>query len=161
MAHRWAILVACAVVVASTYPLFKASGLNFVPDEDESRFQVFARLPVGSSLASTQSLLDRIARDLRDKIPGVSDTLAITAFGGGGGQSNQGMVFARLLPIEDRAFSQAELVTRARALIEPYRRDAVVAVQSSNSSAFGRGGGGGGGGGIQYALSGPDLEKLG
>src|SRR6185312_5042560 len=72
MAHRLAIVIACVCVVASTYPLFKASGLNFVPDEDESRFQVFARLPVGSSLAATQSLLDRIARDLRDKIPGVS-----------------------------------------------------------------------------------------
>ncbi len=159
MAHRWAIVIACAVVVMSTYPLFKASGLNFVPDEDESRFQVFAQLPVGSSLASTQSLLDRIARDLRVKIPGVSDTLAISAFGRGGGQSNQGMVFARLVPIEDREFSQADLVTRARALMKPYRRDAIVAVQSSNSSAFGRGGGGGGGG-IQYALSGPNLEKL-
>jgi HAE1 family hydrophobic/amphiphilic exporter-1 len=155
MAHRWAILIACAVVVASTYPLFKASGLNFVPDEDESRFQVFAQLPVGSSLASTQSLLDRIARDLRDKIPGVSDTLAIAAFGRGGGQSNQGIVFARLVQIEDREFSQADLVTRARALMKPYRREAIVAVQNSNSSAFGRGGGG-----IQYALSGPDLEKL-
>jgi hydrophobic/amphiphilic exporter-1 (mainly G- bacteria), HAE1 family len=160
MAHRWAIVIVCAVVVGSTYPLFKASGLNFVPDEDESRFQVFVRLPVGSSLAATESLLDRIALELRQKIPGVSDTLAITAFGGGGGQPNQGTVFARLYPIHERKYSQAELVARARALVKPYRRDAIVVVQSANSSAFGRGGGGGGGGGIQYAFSGPDLEKL-
>jgi len=159
MAHRWAVVITCAIVVVSTYPLFKTSGLNFVPDEDESRFQVFVRLPVGSSLAATQSLLDRIARDLRDKIPGVSDTLAITAFGQGGGQANQGIVFARLVPIGDRAHSQAALVTMTRPLVKPYRREAIVAVQGSSSSVFQRGSGPGGGG-IQYALSGPDLEKL-
>ncbi len=58
------------------------SGVNFTPDEDESRIQITARLPVGSSLAATQSLLDRIARDAREQLPGVSDTLAITGFGG-------------------------------------------------------------------------------
>ena len=42
------------IVIASTYPLFRMSGVNFVPDEDESRIQVSVRLPVGSSLAATQ-----------------------------------------------------------------------------------------------------------
>ena len=63
--HRWIIAGTCALVIASMYPLFRMSGVNFTPDEDESRFQLTARLPVGSSLASTQSLLDRIARDIR------------------------------------------------------------------------------------------------
>src|SRR5262245_35675847 len=159
MAHRWAVVITCAIVVLSTYPIFKASGLNFVPDEDESRFQVFARLPVGSSLAATRSLLDRIALDLREKIPGVSDTLAISAFGRGGGQANTGIVFARLVPIDNRAHSQAELVAMARPLIRPYRKEAIVTVQGTSSSVFQRGSGPGGGG-IQYALSGPQLDKL-
>ncbi len=159
MGHRWAVVITCAIVVLSTYPLFKMSGLNFVPDEDESRFQVYARLPVGSSLAATQSLLDRIALDLREKIPGVSDTLSISAFGRGGGQANTGIVFARLVPIADRAHSQAELVAIARPLIRPYRKEALVTVQGTSSSVFQRGSGPSGGG-IQYALSGPDLDKL-
>ena len=37
----------------SLVPLFRASGINFTPDEDESRFQISVRLPVGSSLAAT------------------------------------------------------------------------------------------------------------
>ncbi len=45
-------------------PLYRLSGINFTPDEDESRFQISVRLPVGSSLAATQSLVDRIARDM-------------------------------------------------------------------------------------------------
>jgi hydrophobe/amphiphile efflux-1 (HAE1) family protein len=157
MAHRLLIVGTCVMVVASLVPLYKASGVNFTPDEDESRFQISARLPVGSSLAATQSLLDRIARDLREQLPGVSDTLAIAGFGGGGaGQSNAGMIFVRLLPIEDREFSQQELVARARQMTAPYRQSAFVGVQGSGGLAVisGRGAA------IQYALVGPDLDQL-
>ena len=49
-----------SLVVASIFPLYRMSGMNFTPVEDESRFQISVRLPVGSSLAATQSLVDRI-----------------------------------------------------------------------------------------------------
>ena len=150
MAHRWAVVIVCVVVVAATVPIFRTLGVNFVPDEDESRFQVSVRLPVGSSLAATQSLLDRVARDLREQLPGVSDTLAITGFGGAGGMANQGTVFARLIPADSRPTQQA-LVARARRLVQPYRREAVIGVQA----ASGISGIGGRGAAIQYALVGP------
>jgi HAE1 family hydrophobic/amphiphilic exporter-1 len=156
LAHRWVIVAACAIVIASVYPLFKMSGVNFTPDEDESRIQINARLPVGSSLAATQSLLDRIARDAREQLPGVSDTLAITGFGGGGGGSNVGVVFARLKPIEERALSQQELVIRARKVTQQYRQSARISVQGSSGIQVVSGRGAA----IQYALVGPDLQKL-
>jgi len=155
MAHRLLVVGVCVLVVASTVPIFRTLGVNFVPDEDESRFQVSARLPVGSSLPATQSLLDQISRDLREQLPGMSDTLAIAGFGGAGGQANQGTVFARLTPASSRP-PQQELVARARKLIAPYRKHAVVSVQGQTSIA----GVGGRGAAIQYALVGPDLEKL-
>jgi HAE1 family hydrophobic/amphiphilic exporter-1 len=156
MAHRLVIVGTCVLVVVSLVPLYKASGVNFTPDEDESRFQISVRLPVGSSIAATQSLLDRIARDLRDNLPGVSDTLAITGFGGGGGQSNAGMLFVRLKPIDERQFSQQELVVRTRRLVQPYRKSAFIGVQGSGGLTVisGRGAT------IQYALVGPDLKQL-
>ncbi|HZA34768.1 MAG TPA: efflux RND transporter permease subunit [Vicinamibacterales bacterium] len=155
MAHRWAVVVVCVAVIASTVPIYRTLGVNFVPDEDESRFQVSVRLPVGSSLAATQSLLDRIARDLREQLPGVSDTLAITGFGGAGGMANQGTVFTRLIPAHSRPTQQA-LVIRARKLVQPYRQEAVIGVQA----AGGISGIGGRGAAIQFALVGPDLAKL-
>ena len=156
MAHRWAIVVTCAVVIASTYPLYKMSGVNFTPDEDESRFQVSVRLPVGSSLAATQSLLARIARDIREQLPGVTDTLEIAGFGGGGGQANGGTMFVRLQPIAERELSQQELVARARRLTQQYRQSARISVQGAGGiqALSGRGAA------IQYALVGPDLQKL-
>ncbi|HEX6974670.1 MAG TPA: efflux RND transporter permease subunit, partial [Vicinamibacterales bacterium] len=155
LAHRWVVVGACAIVIASVYPLFKASGVNFTPDEDESRIQINARLPVGSSLAATQSLLDRVARDAR-ALPGVSDTLAITGFGGGGGGSNVGVVFARLKPIDERELSQQELVIRARKMTQPYRPSARISVQGSSGIQVVSGRGAA----IQYALVGPDLQRL-
>jgi len=154
MAHRALVVATCAVVIASSYPLFRMSGMNFVPDEDESRFQISARLPVGSSLPVTQALLDRIARDMRDRLPGVSDTLALTGFQGNG--VNAGTVFVRLKPIDDRALSQQQIVARARRLLEPYRKVAVIGIQASS----GLPGIGGRGGSVQFALVGPDLAKL-
>ena len=85
MAHRLADRRASAsLVVASMVPLFRLSGMNFTPDEDESRFQVSVRLPVGSSLAR-RSRCSSASRATSATLPGVSDTLAIAGFGGGGG----------------------------------------------------------------------------
>jgi hydrophobic/amphiphilic exporter-1 (mainly G- bacteria), HAE1 family len=157
MAHRWLIVGTSAMVVASVVPLYQMSGINFTPNEDESRYQISVRLPVGSSLAATRSLMDRIAQDVRDNIPGVSDTLAIPGGGGGGfGQTNAGSIFVRLQPIREREIGQQELINRTRQLIQPYRQSATISVQSAGGlvAIAGRGAA------IQYALVGPDLQKL-
>ena len=156
MAHRIVIVLICVLVMSSLVPLFKSSGVNFTPDEDESRFQISGRLPVGSSLSATQTLLDRIARDVKDRLPGVTDTLALVGFGGGNTSPNSGVVYARLKPIEEREFSQQELVIQTRKLVQPYRKTAVISIQSAGGiqALSGRGAA------IQYALVGPSLQKL-
>ncbi len=157
MQHRWVIVTTCAIVIASIYPLFRMSGVNFTPNEDESRFQISARLPIGSSLAATQSLVDRLSRDIRAQIPGVTDVQA-TAGGNSfrGGGSNSGNLWVRLKPIDEREHSQQELIVRTRTLIAPYRQSAVISVQGMGGLSFA----GGRGSAIQYALVGPDLKKL-
>jgi HAE1 family hydrophobic/amphiphilic exporter-1 len=154
MAHRAVVVALCVLVILSSYPLFQMSGMNFVPDEDESRFQISARLPVGTSLPVTQSVLDRIARDMREGLPGVSDTLALAGFQGNG--VNAGTVFVRLVPIDERRLSQQQIVARARTMLAPYRKQAVIGIQASS----GLPGIGGRGGNVQFALVGPDLKKL-
>ena len=157
MHHRWVIVATCAIVIASIYPLYRMSGVNFTPNEDESRFQISARLPIGSSLAATQSLVDRLSRDIRAQIPGVTDVQA-TAGGNSfrGGGSNSGNLWVRLKPIDEREHSQQELITRTRTLMAPYRQSAVISVQGMGGLSFA----GGRGSAIQYSLVGPDLKKL-
>jgi HAE1 family hydrophobic/amphiphilic exporter-1 len=157
MAHRWLIVTACGLVVLSIFPLYRASGINFTPVEDESRFQVSVRLPVGSSIAASQSLVDRISRDILQNLPGV---LAVQGnagqTGGGTGGNNSGSVFVRLKPIDERDISQQALMVQARRLVQPYRKAAVISVQGTGGLSFA----GGRGAQIQYALVGPDLTKL-
>jgi HAE1 family hydrophobic/amphiphilic exporter-1 len=65
-------------------------------------------------------------------------------------------VFVRLKPIEERDKSQQEIMLMARQLVQPYRKSAVISVQGTGGLFFI----GGRGAQIQYALVGPDLQKL-
>ena len=83
MAHRWVIVVACVLVIFSIVPLFKFVGKNFLPVDDQSQFEINVRAPEGATLAATNTLVEKIAADLR-KLPGVTDTLVTI----GGGQQH-------------------------------------------------------------------------
>jgi HAE1 family hydrophobic/amphiphilic exporter-1 len=156
MAHRWIVVLICALVVASIWPLYRAVGMNFLPDEDESTYQVYLRAPQGTSLAATQSILDRIARDVRENIPGVESTLAIAGFGGGG--VNNGFVLVRLVPVEKRKYSQTDLIQKTRNLLRKYSKDFEIGV--SGSSSIGASIGMGRSTSLAFYIAGPDLGKL-
>ena len=114
MRFRWAVVLLCVLVVASIYPLFNFVGMAFLPDEDESAFDVNLRGPQGTSLSATQSILDRIARDMREQMPEVQTTLVLAGFGGSGG--NGGRIFVTLKPVSERDKSQADLINKARGI---------------------------------------------
>ena len=163
MRFRWAVVLLCVLVVASIYPLFKYVGMAFLPDEDESAFQISVRGPQGTSLSATQSILDRIARDVREQLPGVKSTLVMAGGfggGGGGGSANAGSINVSLVPVEQRKFSQADLINRSRAIIKnyqskDYRINASASSSIGNSLGLGRGGSS-----IGYYIAGPDMQKL-
>jgi hydrophobic/amphiphilic exporter-1 (mainly G- bacteria), HAE1 family len=165
MRFRWAVVLICVLVVASIYPLFKFVGMAFLPDEDESAFSISLRGPQGTSLSATQSILDRIARDVREQIPGVKNTLVQAGGfggggGGGGGSSNSGNVNVSLVPVGERKFSQAELINRTRNILKKYQSKDYRINASGSSSISGSLGLGRGGSGIGYYLSGPDMDQL-
>jgi HAE1 family hydrophobic/amphiphilic exporter-1 len=159
MAHRWVVVVACAVVIASIVPMYKLAGYNLLPDEDESTFQVSLRAPQGTSLAATQSILDHIARDIREQIPGVEATLAIAGFGGQQ-STNTGQITVRLVPPQDRKLSQADIIQRTRRLVRPpnYPKEFVIGASAISSIAGAIGGGRSSA--LAFFVTGPDLDKL-
>src|SRR5882762_8154271 len=65
MAHRWVIIVACAIVIVSIVPLFMLVGKNFLPVDDQSQFELNVRAPEGYTLAATSALAERISADVR------------------------------------------------------------------------------------------------
>jgi multidrug efflux pump subunit AcrB len=163
MAHRWVVVVACIVAVIAIWPLYRYVGYNFLPDEDESSYQISLRAPQGTSLPATQSVLERVARDVREQIPGVESTLVNAGgFGGGGGGSpNSGSISVRLKPVKERKFSQVDLIQQTRELIRKRKYPKEYVINASGTSSIGASiGGGRGGSSLAMFISGPDIQKL-
>ena len=161
MRFRWAVVLICMITVASIVPLYRYVGMAFLPDEDESNFQISIRGPQGTSLAATQSILDRISRDVREKMPGVRNTVVNAGGFGGGSTGNSGSVSINLVPVSERSQSQTQLINMARGMVRPYQQNKDWRVIVSASSSIAQGIGlGRGGSGIGYYISGPDMEQL-
>ncbi|HVF87180.1 MAG TPA: efflux RND transporter permease subunit, partial [Pyrinomonadaceae bacterium] len=116
MAHRWVVVLMCVIVIVSIVPLFMFVGKNFLPVDDQSQFEVNVRTPEGSTLAATSALVERIATDIRQNLPGVTDTLVTI----GGGQQqvvNSGSIYVKLSDIGEREKSQEQMMSDARQLL--------------------------------------------
>ena len=154
MAHRWVVVLLCALVILSIVPLFMFVGKNFLPVDDQSQFEISVRAPEGSTLAATSALVERIAADVRN-LPGVTDTL--TTVGGGQQQAvNTASIYVKLTDINERSQSQDQLMLRARALLQKYPQDLRTSVQQVAAIS----GGGFRNADVQYVIGGPDLDKL-
>jgi HAE1 family hydrophobic/amphiphilic exporter-1 len=159
MAHRWVIVVACALVIVSILPLFKFVGKNFLPVDDQSQFEITVRAPEGSTLAATSTLAERISADVR-KLPGVTDTLT-TIGGGAQEQVNVASIYVKLQPLEERSVTQTNLMVRARSeVLARYLKEFPGQLRTSVQQVAAISGGGFRNADIQYVIGGPDLDKL-
>jgi hydrophobe/amphiphile efflux-1 (HAE1) family protein len=159
MAHRWVIVLACAVVILSIVPLFMFVGKNFLPVDDQAQFELNVRAPEGYTLAATSVLAERIATDVR-KLPGIVDTLT-TIGGGQQEQVNVASIYVKLRPIEERNISQQELMVRARSeVLAKYLKEYPGQLRTSVQQVAAISGGGFRNADIQYVIGGPDLTKL-
>jgi HAE1 family hydrophobic/amphiphilic exporter-1 len=159
MAHRWVVVLACVVVIASIIPLFMFVGKNFLPVDDQAQFEINVRAPEGFSLPATSTLAERIATDLRS-LPGVTDTLT-TIGGGQQEQVNVASIYVKMTPIEERKVSQQALMVRARnEVLGKYLKLYPGQLRTSVQQVAAISGGGFRNSDIQYVLGGPDLKKL-
>src|SRR5215204_4091041 len=154
MAHRWAVVLACVLVIVSIVPLFKFVGKNFLPVDDQSQFEVSVRAPEGSTLAATSALVEKIAADIH-KLPGVTDVLV--TIGGGQQQTvNAASIYVKLADIHEREQSQDDLMREAREVLTRYPKELRTSVQQVAAIS----GGGFRNADIMYVIGGPDLQKL-
>ncbi len=156
---RWIVVTVCVLALAATPTLYGMAPFNFLPDDDESQFQVSARAPEGTSIESTTEIGNRLTKAI-SSVPGVESTLLTLNGYGPTAATNNADVFVRLVDIHKRKSSQNEIMGRVRGLLK--RRFAAdnLRVRVSPLSALPGFGGGSGGRGVQYVLSGPDLAVL-
>ena len=89
-------------------------GAGFVPEMDDSEFQIDLETPPGSNLAYTRLKAQEVARIVR-KRPEVAYTY--TTVGGQGDAVDEGIVFVKLLPKTERSRSQQLVVADIRSAI--------------------------------------------
>ncbi|MCG6926857.1 MAG: efflux RND transporter permease subunit [Acidobacteria bacterium] len=154
MAHRWAVVLVAVVVVASTVPLGAIANKNFLPVDDESQFEVVVRAPEGSSLESTQTILQSIGRRVRE-LAGVEYTL-LTIGADPQNTHNLGTLYVKLVPVEERDWDQQEIMEDIRHDIMPAYASLNLRVQVQRVNTFSQGNNAE----IQFWIGGPDLDQL-
>jgi hydrophobe/amphiphile efflux-1 (HAE1) family protein len=152
--HRWVVLVAVIGSCATTIPMCKKVGGDFLPPNDEAQFEIYVQMPEGTSLEATTLVAERLARRTR-AIPEVDSTL-VTVAGSDQRQANVANVYARMTDPETRARSQADVMEEVRQKVLPDVPEGTrVAVQQVNDFSIG-----GQNAVVSYVISGPDLDKL-
>jgi HAE1 family hydrophobic/amphiphilic exporter-1 len=154
MAHRWVMVGLCLLVIVSIVPLFMFVGKNFLPVDDQSQFEINVRAPEGSTLASTSTMIERLATDVRT-LPGVTHTL-VTIGGDRQQLVNSANIYVKLTPIDERELTQTDLMVKARELLQKYPQELRANVGQVQAIS----GGGQRNADVQYLIGGPDLQKL-
>ena len=107
--HRWKIVIATILVVASSAFFFKNVTKEFVPEADEGKFSISFKTPLGSSLDYTNTRLDLIEKVMLTHRDDVASFFSVIG-AGSQGQVNSGRVTVRLKDRHERANTQQELI---------------------------------------------------
>ncbi len=155
---RWLTALVCLLVVASTIPIAMGLGVNLVPRDDQSEFQVGFITPEGYTLDRTNAVVSEIENRLV-QLPGVVHRYTSIGQGGtakGQGDVTRGSIYLRLVDLEERKFTQFDLMRHVRSILKDYPDLRTVV---SDVSAIG-GGAGGDSRVFQISLQGPEVSKL-
>ncbi|HXR96692.1 MAG TPA: multidrug efflux RND transporter permease subunit [Terriglobales bacterium] len=113
---RWAVLLAFIAALGLTYWVYLRVPSSFLPEEDQGYFFVLVQAPPGASLGYTESM-SRQAEMVLSKVPEVGGMFAVNGFSLAGSAPNQGMLFVRLKPFDERvgdAHTTLSVINRIR-----------------------------------------------
>jgi HAE1 family hydrophobic/amphiphilic exporter-1 len=175
MRHRLIVAALALLVIASNVPLYGLVKQEYIPtDVDEAEFDVNVNAPEGTSVVTMNEAMLQVEKELQ-QTPGVR--LILSSAGGSFlGNVNQGSVYVRIAPHEERKFSLSRLFrdTMRGQPLEAFRgnysqRDVMVEIRKRlakyaplrcsvrNAQSFNIGGGNND---IDFAIKGPELEQL-
>ena len=156
LAHRAVIAGIAVLVLLSSVPLFMFVNKNFLPDDDQSEFEISLRAPEGTSLEATEIIANRVATRVR-QLPEVAFTLVSVADDPARTQ-NLGSIYVRLKDLEHRERDQFKVMNDVRSKVLPEVGVANLRTGVRTVATFG--GGGNQNAEIQFAINGPDLQAL-
>jgi hydrophobic/amphiphilic exporter-1 (mainly G- bacteria), HAE1 family len=101
IAVRWAVVAVFVAALGATYLVYRAVPQAFVPEEDMGYFMVQVQAPSGASLEYTAGVA-RQAEQIILADPDVLTLFSVMGFSFSGAAANQGVMFVRLKPFEER-----------------------------------------------------------
>ena len=104
LAHRAVVAGLAVLILLSSAPLFMIAKKNFLPDDDQSEFEIGLRAPEGTSIDTTELMINRIATQVRT-IPEIAYTL-VTIADDPAQTQNSGTIYVRLKPLAERKRDQ-------------------------------------------------------
>jgi hydrophobic/amphiphilic exporter-1 (mainly G- bacteria), HAE1 family len=175
MRHRAVVAAVAVLVMLLSIPIYQGLQREFVPsDVDEGEFSVRVTAPEGASVAAMERVMRQLDEEVRS-IRGVELTLT-TAGGGFIGSVNNGDIYVRIAPHDQRVFSIPRLLreTLAGRPLQAIRgnytqRDVMEEVNRrlrkypdlrARATAFSAFNIGGGNFDIDFVIRGPELESL-
>lgn len=153
MRYRWVVVLACVGILAAVPLLVKTVQKSFLPPVEEAEFVVNIRTPEGTSLAATELLTERLAREVRG-IAGVEGTL-LTIGDNDQRTPNLAGIFVRLSDPAGREDQQTIMDRVRREIVPRFPKDwriSVLAVPPFNTGQSSAN--------VQYFIAGPDLDVL-
>lgn len=175
MRIRYLAAIGGIAIIACSIPLFRITPQSYLPSAvDEAEFELRLEGPQSANFTAIDKVMQSIETDLR-AMPEVRTILA-TAGGGFIGGVNQGNVYIRIEPHEERYpsfgrffknlfagkpmetfkgnYTQNDVMVKIRQAMRKYR-DVNISVRGFPSFNIG-----GGNFDIDFSVSGPDLDKL-
>ena len=155
MAHRKIVIAISVLVAFSVLPIFafKLVGVEFLPQDDQSEFEVTITAPEGFTVTRSYRLLQELESKMKS-LPEISHILSSIGEGEGAAP-NALRIYLKLTSLKERKISQFEIMKMARKIMENYPelRTSVQEVKPMS------------GGGFKSQLfnltiRGPELERL-
>ncbi len=147
--HRAAVLGIAFVLFAAALAAFPRLGSTFMPDYDRGEFQVSFKSAPGSGLEQTEKVAGDIVGTITRQ-PGIAYTFT-TIGTRASGAINEGMVYVKLKPKEERQLSDYQLRGRLREEFASYSA-AITSVEEVNDMGDSKP--------IQISVRGTDLVEL-
>ena len=98
---EWAMLATFALGMWATWAIYRAVPPSFVPSEDEGYFITILQAPAGASIEYTTDLAQQAEKIIMAQ-PEVLAVFSVAGFSFSGSAPNQGLMFARLKPYDER-----------------------------------------------------------
>jgi HAE1 family hydrophobic/amphiphilic exporter-1 len=147
------LVIAMAIgAFAGAVGLLSRVPVEFLPADDRAQFAVVVEAPVGTAMEVTRDVVEGIAADIQQNVPGVVSTFA-TVGDANGTDVHRGRIEVGLTPSKQRGYSQLD----AMAWVRERFADAEVEVTVEMIAAVS---GGQSQAPIQFVLMGEDIDQL-